>query len=149
MLEEMVDKVFKILKKFGVFLVYIGGGEFFLNFEGLKKVINKVNENGIYIEYIEINVLWVENEDEVKRRLKELKNFGIEIIFVLISFFYNEYILFKKVLRLIQFLNEVGIGIFFWIEGFVNEIRRLNIDKIYFFFEYKDLFGENYIRYFF
>jgi hypothetical protein len=144
--EEMADKVFKTLKKFGVFSVHIGGGEPFLNFEGLKKVINKANENGIYIEYIETNASWVENEDEVKRRLKELKNLGIETILVSISPFHNEYIPFKKVLRLIQLLNEVGIGIFPWIEGFANEIRRLNIDKTHSLSEYKDLFGENYIR---
>ncbi|ADQ07964.1 Radical SAM domain protein [Caldicellulosiruptor hydrothermalis 108] len=146
MTEEMADKVFKTLKNFGVFSVHIGGGEPFLNFEGLKKVIHKANENGIYIEYIETNASWVENEDKVKRRLKELKNLGIETILVSISPFHNEYIPFKKVLKLIQLMDEVGIGIFPWIEGFVNEIRRLNIDKTHSLSEYKDLFGENYIR---
>lgn len=70
MTEEMADKVFKTLKNFGVFSVHIGGGEPFLNFEGLKKVVEKANENGVYIEYIETNASWVENE---KRQSKSLK----------------------------------------------------------------------------
>lgn len=112
MTEEMADKVFKTLKNFSIFSVHIGGGEPFLNFEGLKKVIQKANENDVYIEYIETNASWVENEDDVKRKLRELKNLGIETILVSISPFHNEYIPFKKVLRLIQLLDEVGIGIF-------------------------------------
>ena len=147
MTEEMADKVFKTLKNFSVFSVHIGGGEPFLNFEGLKKVIQKANENDVYIEYIETNASWVENEDDVKRKLRELKNLGIETILVSISPFHNEYIPFKKVLRLIQLLDEVGIGIFPWIESFANEIRRLNIDKTHSLSECKDIFGENYIRY--
>ncbi|ABP65918.1 Radical SAM domain protein [Caldicellulosiruptor saccharolyticus DSM 8903] len=143
---QMADKVFKTLKKFGVYSVHIGGGEPFLNFEGLKKVVEKANENGVYIEYIETNASWVENEKEAKQKLKDLKSLGIETILVSISPFHNEYIPLKKVLKLINLLKEVGIEIFPWVEGFLPEIKRFDIEKTHPFSEYIDTFGENYVK---
>jgi len=143
---QMADKVFKTLKKFGVYSVHIGGGEPFLNFEGLKKVVEKANENGVYIEYIETNASWVENEKKAKQKLKDLKSLGIETILVSISPFHNEYIPLKKVLKLINLLKEVGIEIFPWVEGFLPEIKRFDIEKTHPFSEYIDTFGENYVK---
>ncbi|MDR2931558.1 MAG: radical SAM protein, partial [Oscillospiraceae bacterium] len=68
---ETSEQVARELKKGGYRSVHIGGGEPFLNFEGLLDLLEVLCRAGIPVDYIETNGYWSGDEAEVKSRLRE------------------------------------------------------------------------------
>ena len=74
--EKTANEVCKLLKRSGCYSVHIGGGEPFIDIDGLIKLIKCINKSGIRVEYIETNAYWATNEDRVKEYLEALREAG-------------------------------------------------------------------------
>lgn len=146
MKEDMAGKVLETILSMGCRSVHIGGGEPFLDIASLKKVLSKVKEKGIGVEYIETNSSWYRDEKTCAEILEEVKEYGISTLLISISPFHNEYIPFYKVKGVIGACQKAGVSVFPWIQDFYSEIDSLNDSRPHSLDEYCQRFGEDYIK---
>ncbi len=69
--EDMAKEVCGLLREGGCRSVHIGGGEPFLDFDGLLALVEAATGAGISVEYIETNAYWATDQPLVERRLRE------------------------------------------------------------------------------
>ncbi|MBN2520393.1 MAG: radical SAM protein [Bacteroidales bacterium] len=135
---------FRIIKRLNCNSVHIGGGEPFLNFDGLKDVISAANEACIKIEYIETNSSWFTSSEDAFLKLNEIKQLGVNALLLSMSPFHNQHIPFNKVKGLMEACRKSGVSIIPWIEEFFNEINSFDDSKIHTSNEYTEKYGGNY-----
>lgn len=126
--------------------VHIGGGEPFLDFEGLKRVLAAARDVDVGIDYVETNSSWFHDPETARRRLNELHGLGLTTLLLSISPFHNEFIPFRKVLGVMDACRECGMGIFPWIGDFAPEISSLDTNKTHSLEEYAATFGAGYVH---
>ena len=137
---------FKKIKELNCNSVHIGGGEPFLNFEGLKNTVLAANEENNHIQYIETNSSWFKDHNDAIQKLNELRNIGISTLLISMSPFHNEHIPFFKVKGVIKACHQTGISVMPWIEDFYNDMNSFDDQVIHSLDEYSDKFGGNYIQ---
>ena len=142
---EMSEKVAELLHRAGAYSVHIGGGEPFMNFDGLCGLISALRRHGIYIDYIETNGYWAKDEDFARRRLEVLKRLGVETIMVSVDPYHIEYVPLERPLRLISLLREYGFDYFVWQQKFLQRLLQLDISKTHTKDELKALLGDDYL----
>lgn len=138
---ENLNKV----KSLGCYSVHVGGGEPFLDLNGLKDTLIAAREAGVGIDYIETNSSWFKDSEQAVEILKELRSLGAATLLISMSPFHNEHIPFYKVKGVINACQKTGVSIFPWVEGFYNEINSFDDKQTHNLEEYADKFGENYI----
>lgn len=136
---------FKKIRSLGCHSVHIGGGEPFLNVEGLKDVVRAANEAGVGIQYIETNSSWFKDIEQASSVLKEVKSLGVDTLLISISPFHNEHIPFYKVKGVMSACRNTGVSIFPWIDDFYEDINSFDDSTTHSLDEYASKFGENYI----
>ena len=124
--EAVMHEMFGILRENGCRSVHIGGGEPFLDFEGLLVLVGTAARYGIGIDYIETNASWVGDEAITKKRLKELSNAGADTLCISVDPFHVEYVPLKQPLRLAKVCAETGFGYFLWQERFLSMMQGLD-----------------------
>ena len=144
--ESMSKTIFDAIRILGCSSIHIGGGEPFLNFTELLKVVQSAYNSHIHIEYIETNSSWFKDESDTERKLEQLKEAGVNTLLISMSPFHNEYIPFKKVKALIKSCHKSGIQIFPWIQDFYNEIDGFDQNSVHTLEEYTQKYGEDYIH---
>lgn len=144
--EETAMAVFKTVISLGCYSLHIGGGEPFLNPEGLKKVLITARRAGMLIEYVETNSSWFQDKNSAIRLFEELKTNSLNTLLVSISPFHNEFIPFYKVKEVINACNEVGISVFPWIYDFYGDIDRFPDDKPVPYSHYTEAYGVDYTK---
>ncbi len=137
---------FKKINQLNCNSIHIGGGEPFLNFDGLKEAIEAANEENINIQYIETNSSWFKDVNDSVEKLKEIKELGISTLLISISPFHNEHIPFYKVKGVMNACKLTGISIMPWIDDFYNEIDSFDDKITHSLDEYTEKFGGNYIQ---
>ena len=88
--------------------VHITGGEPFGNYERLKTILQVACEERLGgLEKIETNAYWCTDDKLVRRRLAELKEFGLTKLQVSTDVYHQEYIPLERVERAVRIAREV------------------------------------------
>jgi hypothetical protein len=130
--EKTAEKICELLLKGGCHSVHIGGGEPFINFEGLVMMVRALNRAGISLEYIETNASWVvstSNLKKVKEQLDCLFSEGVENLCISIDPYHAEYVPYGAPLALAELCDKAGMGYFLWKQDFVSALSRLAPEK--------------------
>jgi hypothetical protein len=134
------------VKDLGCHSLHIGGGEPFLDVEGLGKVLETAQAMRVCVEYVETNSSWYQDEAAACRTLNKLRKLGLTTLLVSMSPFHNEYIPFNKVKGVIAAARLAGISIFPWIREFYPEIDSFDDKVPHRLSEYQSMFGEDYVK---
>lgn len=136
----------KIIRRLGCQAIHVGGGEPFLNPEGLLQVLSLAGEAGVRIEYVETNSSWYRDPDSAVTLLRELKDRGVDTLLISISPFHNEHIPFQQVKGVIEACRRTGLAAFPWVSGFYKELDAFDPRTPHRLAEYEAQFGPDYLR---
>ena len=125
---ETARNICRLLRAGRCCSVHIGGGEPFLDFNGLVMVVQELNSAGIRIEYVETNGFWA-SMPEATERLRCLLVEGVDTLCISLDPFHAEYVAYSNPLGLARLCDELGMGYFLWKEQFVPYLSRLEADK--------------------
>jgi len=109
--------------------VHIGGGEPFLDFDGLIKLVQTLSDAGVTVEYIETNAYWASDMERCKSYMQELLRAGADTFCISVDPFHAEYVPLKLPLSLAEACRSVGFGYFLWQERFLPMMARLDRGK--------------------
>lgn len=105
--------------------VHLGGGEPFLDFQGLIMVIRELADAGVRVDYIETNAFWAKDKS-CGERLAILKREGVEALCISIDPFHAEYVPWEYPLDLARFCDSLGLGYFLWKREFLHDLKKLD-----------------------
>ena len=134
------------VRRLGCRSVHIGGGEPFLDPQGLIGVLGATREAGVRVEYVETNSSWYRDHARACRLLERLAGSGVSALLVSVSPFHNEHIPFVKVQGVIRACREVGITVLPWVWEFAGEIGRLDPTRPHPLEEYETAYGPGYLQ---
>ena len=124
---EGAEEICRLLKKGGCMSVHIGGGEPFLDFEGLIKVIRKLSGTDIALDYIETNAFWAASDRKtVSERLNRLLDEGADTLCISVDPFHAEYVPYGAALALADLCEKTGMRYFLWKREFLAALSRLD-----------------------
>jgi hypothetical protein len=127
--KETTEEVCKLLREGGCRSVHIGGGEPFMDFDGLVTLVQTLEKNGITVEYIETNAYWCDNRKLVEERLRVLANAGADTLCISLDPFHAEYVPFEKPLYLAEICRGLNFGYFLWQDRFARMLSRVDAEK--------------------
>ena len=128
--EETAEKICRLLNKGGCNSVHIGGGEPFLNFEGLLMMIRTLKQAGIALEYIETNAFWsVLEQKKAVEYLQCLLAEGADTLCISIDPYHAEFIPYGAPLALANLCKKTGMGYFLWKQEYYPILSRLDPQK--------------------
>ena len=123
-----MDEMFGLLREGGCGSVHVGGGEPFLDFEGLLTLLEQARKFGIVVDYIETNGYWATDEALIRKRLSALKKVGGDTFCISVDPFHCEYVPYGRPLHFAKVCSEVGFGYFLWQERFLRMLHHVNPD---------------------
>ena len=129
--EETAGEVAELLRSAGCRSVHIGGGEPFLDFDGLIKLVRILTETGIRVEYIETNAYWAPDSKKCEKYLRELQRAGADALCISVDPFHAEYIPVELPLSLAGMCQRTGYGFFLWQDRYLSVMSRLDRSKLY------------------
>jgi len=130
--EATAKKLCEALRRFGCYSVHIGGGEPFINVDGLIGLIRAVQQSGVEVEYIETNAAWITGDEKHDMStLTQVMEAGGNCIMVSADPFHVEFIPFWKPAALIQLLEKMNIPHFIWQQRYLPLLSRLDSHKLY------------------
>jgi hypothetical protein len=130
--EEAAEKICQLLCRGGCRSVHIGGGEPFLNFEGLLMTVRTLNRFNITIDYVETNAFWAaetENAGKAREKLKRLLAEGVETLCISTDPYHAEYVPCGAPLALAELCEKTGMGYFLWKAEFLPALSRIDPKK--------------------
>ena len=134
-----------LLREGGCRSVHVGGGEPFLDFDGLVELVGTVRNAGINVEYIETNAFWARDEYKVEQQLRALLKTGADTLCISLDPFHAEYVPVKMPLFLAEMCRRVNFGFFLWQEKYLPALSRLDSDKTYNRAELERLISRDYV----
>ena len=141
-----MDAVCATLREGGCRSVHIGGGEPFMDFDGLLALLKTARSHGISVEYIETNGYWAASEDGVKKRLQALACAGADTLCISVDPYHAEYVPYTAPLNLAKWCRAYGFGYFLWQERFVPMMQGLDPNKAHTRAEMEAAISPDYIR---
>ena len=102
MTDETAKDICQILQKANFKSVHIGGGEVFLDFNSLTKLVEIVLDSGLTITRVETNGFWAANEERAIDYIRNLKLMGVDGLQVSLDPFHMQYIPIALPLRLAE-----------------------------------------------
>lgn len=142
---DLADTIFRQIAAHGCRSVHIGGGEPFLDPDGLIRVASAAREVGMGIDYIETNSAWFVDSVQAITLLKELKAGGVHTLLVSISPFHNAHIPYARVKGVIDACRQAGLNVFPWVNAFVRDLTRLDQTRTHAMQDFKSAFGSDYL----
>ena len=109
--------------------VHVGGGEPFLDVEGLIAVLDAAREVGMGIDYVETNASWFTGTPASMSKLEAVRDAGARTLLVSISPFHAAFIPVRKMEMLVHACDRAGVGVFPWMAHFLPELQRFDIDR--------------------
>jgi len=146
MSRQTADKIFALLRKTGCYSVHIGGGEPFMDFDGLINVCKSALENHVSVDYIETNASWYTDDNAVTEKLRKLFAAGINCLLISIDPFHNEFVPYAKIKNLIKCCKKTGMGTFLWQSRFERIVGQLDDNTTHSLEEYENIFGKDFIQ---
>jgi hypothetical protein len=123
----------------------LGGGEPLLRPDRLGEILGVAGNVGVTIEYVETNSSWFKDLESAKSILFDLRKKGLRTLLISISPFHNEYIPFYMVKGVIEACEKTGINIFPWVNGFIQDLSKFNINKKHSLNVFEKKFGKDYL----
>ena len=127
--ERAAEKICTLLRKGGCRSVHIGGGEPFLNFDGLIVMIRALNRAGIKLDYIETNAFWANDISKSRDYLAMLLSEGVDALCISLDPFHAEYVPYGLPLALAKLCDKTGMGYFLWKQEFLPSLSHLDPQK--------------------
>jgi hypothetical protein len=143
---ETTERNIRKIKSLGCHSIHVGGGEPFLNMDGLRTVIETVHALGMHIEYVETNSSWYTDKDSACEALASLKERGLSTLLVSISPFHNEHIPFYKVKGVIESCRTVKMHVFPWMIDLYADIDAFDDRETHTMEAYQTRYGSDYLR---
>lgn len=137
---------FRRARELGCRGMHVGGGEPFLNREGLKAVLAAARQEGIRIDYVETNSSWFEDMAQATALLSELRKLGCGTLLISIDPFHNAYIPFARVKGAMAACRGSGMDVFPWLMDFFDEVNRFDDSRTHALAEYEKTYGPGYIQ---
>jgi len=144
-IESVAGDVAVLLRSAGCRSVHIGGGEPFMDIDGLIRLVKILSDAGIIIEYIETNASWVSDIKKCESKLRELYKAGADTLCISLDPFHAEYVPIEKPLILADICKSTGFGYFLWQERFLPSMSRLDKKKKHTRAEMEKLISPRYI----
>jgi hypothetical protein len=126
--EQTAENICWLLRKGGCRSVHIGGGEPFLDFEGLVMMIRALQRADISLEYIETNAYW-SLQDSGREKLERLLSEGAQTLCISIDPYHAEYIPYGAPVALAELCEKTGMNYFLWKQEFLPALSRLDSKK--------------------
>jgi hypothetical protein len=130
--EESAEKICTHLRKGRCRSVHIGGGEPFLNFDGLLIMVRALKKAGITLEYIETNAFWVNDATSPKTAREQLECLlkeGAGTLCISLDPYHAEYVPYGAPIALAELCDKTGMGYFVWKQEFLSLFSHLNPAK--------------------
>lgn len=143
---ETATEIIGHLNGLGCRSVHIGGGEPFLDSDGLEKVLQAFRAGGMGLEYVETNSSWYRNREQAETTLRRLKKAGLSTILVSVSPFHNEFIPLQKIEGVMSAAAQAGVAVFPWVDGFLSDLRAFDETATHSLEEYKKRYGRDYVE---
>jgi len=143
---EPAGPIFRKIRELGCNSVHIGGGEPFLQPEGLLRVAEAAREAGVRLDYVETNSSWYREPAAAVELLRDLKARGVRTLLVSMSPFHNAYIPFARVRGVLEACRAARLTVFPWVSEFAPEISRFDEGTVHSLDEYQAAFGADYLR---
>ena len=112
--EATASAACQTLRKHGCTHVHIGGGEPFMDFDGLLMVAKTARDNGIAIDYVETNAYWATDEALIVKHLQALQQVGIDAFCISNDAYHAEFIDPALPQRLAATCRREGFDHFVW-----------------------------------
>jgi hypothetical protein len=128
--EKTAGEICRLLRKGGCRSVHIGGGEPFLDFDGLVMMIRRLADAGIALEYVETNAFWAA-ESGAGEKIRRLLDKGVDALCISLDPYHAEYVPYGLPLRLAELCRQAGMGYFLWKQEFLGALSRLDPSKIH------------------
>ncbi len=123
------QNVAMLLRKGGCNSVHIGGGEPFINFEGLLQLITALSQQGVYVEYIETNGYFARDENKTIHYLDTLLQHGIDTLCISVDPFHAEYVPTALPIKLAKLCDSRGMGYFLWKQHYIKSLSAVDTTK--------------------
>jgi Fe-S-cluster-containing dehydrogenase component len=108
--------------------LHITGGEPFLNFELLFKVVEIAKRLGTPSTFVETNCFWCIDDETTREKLLQLRDAGLDGILLSVNPFILEFVPFERTERAYKISKEVfGENVIVYQGLFYNEFKRLDI----------------------
>ncbi|MEJ2154496.1 MAG: radical SAM protein [Desulfobacteraceae bacterium] len=142
----MAAKIFRSIVALGCRSVHIGGGEPLLHPKKLRAVAAAARDAGVGIDYVETNSAWFVDADQARGLLEDLRAVGVDTLLVSISPFHNAFIPYAKVSGVIDACRRTDMSVFPWVNAFVKDLTRLDVNKTHALDEFTSAFGAGYLE---
>jgi len=126
MSEATMDEMFGLLQEGQCYSVHIGGGEPFLNFDGLLTLLAKAKKFGIMVDYIETNGYWAREKSDIAKRLAALEKVRADTLCISVDPFHSEYVPYAYPLHLAKICRERRFGYFLWQDRFLPMMEHVS-----------------------
>jgi hypothetical protein len=127
----MARRVCAVLRALGCRSLHIGGGEPFLDTDGLTATIRIIRESGIALDYIETNAAWITPDMDRNKRILRCVTAGGGCVMVSADPFHIEFIPFWKTKALVGLLRSEGVPYFIWQERYWGMLSKLDDQRTY------------------
>jgi hypothetical protein len=142
-----VREIGALLRRAGCTSVHIGGGEPFLDFEGLLLAVRELRRGGISVEYVETNAFWAGEGGTVPLdKLKALLDAGADTLCISLDPYHAEYVPYGYPLRLARLCGEAGMGYFLWKQEFLRTLSEFDPERTHGRTELAERLGADYIN---
>lgn len=124
--EETAKRICAVLNRGGCRSVHIGGGEPFMDFEGLLTLVLTVRRAGIKIDYIETNAFWAKDVTAAADKLRRLASAGADTVLISVDPFHAEYVPLERAANLERACIQTRFGYFIWKQQYLNTLAGLD-----------------------
>jgi hypothetical protein len=128
---ETLAGVCAVLRRGNIGSVHIGGGEPFLDFEGLVGAVGALKKAGIELDYVETNAFWAQDDGRAREYVRTLKALGAGALCISLDPFHAEYVPYGLPLKLAKLCNEAGMDYFLWKQQFLRPLSGLESSAVH------------------
>lgn len=144
--EQMVNTIIQKLEAMRCTSVHIEGGEPFLYPKELARTVKQIQQSNIFLEHIVTNCSWYKNQKEATLLLKELKSNGLTRLLVKVGPFQNESIPLRKVTKVAEIADKLGINVMIWDNELYPEVASFDQTKTHSLNQYIKKYGPDYMN---
>ena len=112
----------RAVRRLGCRSLHVGGGEPFLNPDGLLAALDAMAREGVAVEYVETNSSWYREHGRAVDLLREVRKRGCDTLLISIDPFHNQFIPFARVKGAMAACREAGLQVFPWQMEYFAEV---------------------------
>lgn len=125
---ETAREVLRELTARGVTSLHIGGGEPFLDFEGLCALLEEIRAARVSVEYVETNAYWASGKETDAEKLKRIRSLGAGAVMFSLCPYHAAFIPLARVKNAIRAARAAGMEYFVYQTQFAREVEALGAE---------------------